>query len=90
MYVVHNRNFFLFIYLTVNLSDKFKRNAMKSILAIKKAKQFFIERAFLCTSTCVLPGRATFYYCLGDDNGLLWPKLCLLKCSTWYSREPSH
>ena len=39
-------------------------------------------------STCVLPSRVTFYYCLGDEYSLIWPKICLPKNLNWSSKEP--
>ena len=40
-------------------------------------------------STCVLPGRVTFYYCLGDEYSLIWLKICLPINLNWSSKEPS-
>ena len=48
------------------------------------------SRRFSCVpSTCVLPGRVTFDYCLGDENSLIWPKICLSKNLNWSSRRLS-
>ena len=40
--------------------------------------------------TCVLPCQVTFYYLLGDQYSIFWPKLGLIKHLIGYSREPSH